>query len=58
MEAVRMRKFIDGLGGVMPSNKGPMEMLCDNEQALAIASDLIILKGVDILRGNITTFVK
>nr|GEU44026.1 putative Gag-Pol polyprotein [Tanacetum cinerariifolium] len=30
MEAVWMRKFIDGLGGVMPSNKRPMEMLCDN----------------------------
>ncbi|GJY44635.1 hypothetical protein Tco_0432848 [Tanacetum coccineum] len=45
MEAVWMRKFIDGLGGVMPSNKRPMEMLCDNEPALAIASDPIILKG-------------
>ncbi|GJX47315.1 retrotransposon protein, putative, ty1-copia subclass [Tanacetum coccineum] len=30
MEAVWMRKFIDGLGDVMPSNKRPMEMLCDN----------------------------
>ncbi|GKF85698.1 hypothetical protein Tco_0253525, partial [Tanacetum coccineum] len=28
MEAVWMRKFIDGLEGVMPSNKRPMEMLC------------------------------
>nr|GEW40223.1 hypothetical protein [Tanacetum cinerariifolium] len=28
MEAVWMRKFIDGLGGFMPSNKRPMEMLC------------------------------
>ncbi|GKB56174.1 retrotransposon protein, putative, ty1-copia subclass [Tanacetum coccineum] len=45
MEAVWMRKFIDGLGGVMLSNKRPMEMLCDNEHALAIASDLRILKG-------------
>ncbi|GJW15906.1 retrotransposon protein, putative, ty1-copia subclass [Tanacetum coccineum] len=45
MEAVWMRKFIDGLGGVMPSNKRPMEMLCDNEPALAIASDPGILKG-------------
>ncbi|GKB00492.1 hypothetical protein Tco_0828485 [Tanacetum coccineum] len=45
MEAVWMRKFIDGLGGIMPSNKRPMEMLCDNEPALAIASDLEILKG-------------
>ncbi|GKC14265.1 hypothetical protein Tco_1011047 [Tanacetum coccineum] len=38
MEAVKMWNFIDGLGGVMPSNKRPMEKLCDNEQALAIAS--------------------
>ncbi|GJV71851.1 retrotransposon protein, putative, ty1-copia subclass [Tanacetum coccineum] len=45
MEAVWMRKFIDGLGDVMPSNKRPMEMLCDNEPALAIASDPRILKG-------------
>ncbi|GJV50315.1 retrotransposon protein, putative, ty1-copia subclass [Tanacetum coccineum] len=44
MEVVWMRKFIDRLGGVMPSNKRPMEMLCDNELALAIASDPGILK--------------
>ncbi|GKB87826.1 hypothetical protein Tco_0960098 [Tanacetum coccineum] len=37
MEAVRMRKFIDGLRGVLPSNKRPMEMLCENEPAIAIA---------------------
>ncbi|GKA85266.1 retrotransposon protein, putative, ty1-copia subclass [Tanacetum coccineum] len=41
MEAIRMRKFIDGLGGVMPSNKRPMEMLCDNEPALVIAIILV-----------------
>ncbi|GKA73276.1 retrotransposon protein, putative, ty1-copia subclass [Tanacetum coccineum] len=45
MEAVWIRKFIDGLGGVIPSNKRPMEMLCDNEPALAIIGDLRILKG-------------
>ncbi|GJR50280.1 retrotransposon protein, putative, ty1-copia subclass [Tanacetum coccineum] len=45
MEAVWMRKFIDGLGGVVPSNKRPMEMLCDNEPAITIANDLRILKG-------------
>ncbi|GJX29138.1 hypothetical protein Tco_0237217 [Tanacetum coccineum] len=45
MEAVWMRKFIDGLGGVMPSNKRPMEMLCDNEPAIAIANDPGILTG-------------
>nr|GEU30581.1 hypothetical protein [Tanacetum cinerariifolium] len=36
MEAVWMREFIDGLGGVMPSNK---------RLALAIASDPRIIKG-------------
>ncbi|GKE64471.1 retrotransposon protein, putative, ty1-copia subclass [Tanacetum coccineum] len=45
MEAVWMRKFIDGLGDVVPSNKRPMEMLCDNEHAIAIANDPKILKG-------------
>nr|GEV04321.1 hypothetical protein [Tanacetum cinerariifolium] len=39
MEAVWMRKFIDELGDVKPSNKRPMEMLCDNDPTLAIASD-------------------
>ncbi|GJZ51588.1 retrotransposon protein, putative, ty1-copia subclass [Tanacetum coccineum] len=46
MEAVWMRKFIDGLGDVMPSNKRPMEMLCDNTPAIAIANDPGIIKGV------------
>ncbi|GJU07318.1 hypothetical protein Tco_1123748 [Tanacetum coccineum] len=45
MEVVWMRKFIDGLKDVIPSNKRPMEMLCDNEPALAIAGDPRILKG-------------
>nr|GEX40199.1 hypothetical protein [Tanacetum cinerariifolium] len=45
MEVVWMRKFIDGLGNVVPSNKIPMEMLCDNEPAIAIANDPSILKG-------------
>ncbi|GKE52554.1 hypothetical protein Tco_1487710 [Tanacetum coccineum] len=45
MEAVWMRKFIDGLENVVPSNKRPMEMLCDNEPAIAIANDPGILKG-------------
>nr|GEZ45841.1 hypothetical protein [Tanacetum cinerariifolium] len=30
MEAIWMRKFIDGLGGVVPLNKRPTKMLCDN----------------------------
>ncbi|GKC29574.1 retrotransposon protein, putative, ty1-copia subclass [Tanacetum coccineum] len=38
-------KFIDGLGDVMPSNKRPMEMLCDNEPALVIVGDPRIIKG-------------
>ncbi|GKE89203.1 hypothetical protein Tco_1566678 [Tanacetum coccineum] len=45
MKAIWMRKFIDGLGNVVPSNKIPMEMLCDNEPAIAIANDLEILNG-------------
>ncbi|GKC22624.1 retrotransposon protein, putative, ty1-copia subclass [Tanacetum coccineum] len=43
MEAVWMRKFIDGLRNVMPSNK--RQMLCDNEPAIVIANDPGILKG-------------
>nr|GEV49048.1 hypothetical protein [Tanacetum cinerariifolium] len=45
IEAVYMRKFIDGLGSVVSSNKRPMEMLCDNEPAIAITNDSRILKG-------------
>nr|GEZ59132.1 retrovirus-related Pol polyprotein from transposon TNT 1-94 [Tanacetum cinerariifolium] len=45
MKAVWMWKFIDGLRDVMPSNKRPMEMLCDNKHALAIDNDLGILNG-------------
>ncbi|GKC40376.1 retrotransposon protein, putative, ty1-copia subclass [Tanacetum coccineum] len=45
MEAIWMRKFINGLGNVMPSNKRPMEMLCDNALAIAIANDPEIMKG-------------
>ncbi|GKB44367.1 hypothetical protein Tco_0889309 [Tanacetum coccineum] len=46
MEVVWMRrKFIDGHGNVMPTNKRPMEMLCDNIAAIAIANDPGIMKG-------------
>nr|GEX66895.1 zinc finger, CCHC-type [Tanacetum cinerariifolium] len=45
MEFVWIRKFIDGLGGVVPSNERPMETLCDNEPAIAITNDPRILKG-------------
>ncbi|GJT63823.1 hypothetical protein Tco_1015303 [Tanacetum coccineum] len=37
MEAVWMRKIINGLGDVMSPNKRPIEMLCDNAPAIAIA---------------------
>ncbi|GJR60998.1 hypothetical protein Tco_1503160, partial [Tanacetum coccineum] len=40
-----MRKFINGLGNVVPSNKRPIEMLCDNEPTITIANDAGILKG-------------
>ncbi|GJV90732.1 retrotransposon protein, putative, ty1-copia subclass [Tanacetum coccineum] len=55
MEAVWMRKFIDGLGDVVPSNKRPMEMLCDNEPSIAIVVDP---GEPDIFKGNITTLLK
>nr|GEV41789.1 hypothetical protein [Tanacetum cinerariifolium] len=47
MEVVWIRKFINRLGGVMPLNKRPMEMLYDNEPALAIVSNPRILKGAN-----------
>ncbi|GKA70118.1 retrotransposon protein, putative, ty1-copia subclass [Tanacetum coccineum] len=45
MEAVWMRKFINGLKDVMPSNKRHVEMLCDNAPAIAITNDLEIING-------------
>ncbi|GJT57449.1 hypothetical protein Tco_0992503 [Tanacetum coccineum] len=45
MEGVWIRNFIDGLGNVVPTNKRPMEMLCDNMPIIAIANDLEIMKG-------------
>ncbi|GKB51008.1 hypothetical protein Tco_0901761 [Tanacetum coccineum] len=54
MEAVWMRKFIDGLSDVMPSNKRPMEMLCDNEPAIAITNDTGILKGAQTFSKEIS----
>ncbi|GJV80068.1 retrotransposon protein, putative, ty1-copia subclass [Tanacetum coccineum] len=45
MEVVWMRKFIDGLGDVVPSNKRHVEMLYDNKPAIAITNDPKILKG-------------
>ncbi|GJT66426.1 retrotransposon protein, putative, ty1-copia subclass [Tanacetum coccineum] len=45
METVWMKKFIDGLRSVVPTNKEPMEMLCDNTGAIAIANEPEIMKG-------------
>nr|GEV31803.1 hypothetical protein [Tanacetum cinerariifolium] len=45
IEFVWMRKFIDGLGDVIPSNKRSMEMLCDNKTTIAITNDPGIMKG-------------
>nr|GEW39542.1 hypothetical protein [Tanacetum cinerariifolium] len=45
IKTVWMRKFIDGLGDVVPLNKRIMEMLCDNEPVIAISVDPGILKG-------------
>ncbi|GJR39030.1 hypothetical protein Tco_1214714 [Tanacetum coccineum] len=44
MEAVWMRKFIDGLG-VVPINKEHMEMLCDNSSTIIIPNEPGITKG-------------
>ncbi|GJR44570.1 retrotransposon protein, putative, ty1-copia subclass [Tanacetum coccineum] len=41
----RLDEKMDGLGSVVPSNKIPIEMLCDNEPAIAMANDPRILKG-------------
>ncbi|GJR61542.1 retrotransposon protein, putative, ty1-copia subclass [Tanacetum coccineum] len=45
MEPVWVRKFIDGLGDVTPSNKRPIEILCDNKPSIAMANDPGIIKG-------------
>ncbi|GJU89137.1 hypothetical protein Tco_1301560 [Tanacetum coccineum] len=42
---VWMSKFIDGLGNVMPTNKEPIKMVCDNIGAIATANDPGIMKG-------------
>ncbi|GJV52245.1 hypothetical protein Tco_1447986 [Tanacetum coccineum] len=45
MEVVWIRKFIDGLGNIMPTNKRPIEMLYDNMPAIEIANDPKIIRG-------------
>ncbi|GJY63255.1 hypothetical protein Tco_0464715 [Tanacetum coccineum] len=44
MEAVWIRKFIDVHRDV-PTNREPMEMLCDNTGAISIANEPNITKG-------------
>ncbi|GKB99643.1 retrotransposon protein, putative, ty1-copia subclass [Tanacetum coccineum] len=45
MKVVWMRKLINRLGHVIPTNKRPMEILCDNPPAIAIVNDPRIIKG-------------
>ncbi|GJY69842.1 retrotransposon protein, putative, ty1-copia subclass [Tanacetum coccineum] len=45
VEAVWISKFIDGLGSIVSTNKEPMDMLCNNTSAIAIANDPRIMKG-------------
>ena len=49
MEAVWIRKFISGLG-VVPSNKRPMDMYCDNSGAIIIANEPGVQKGAKHFR--------
>lgn len=44
MEAVWIRKFISGLS-VVPLNKSPMELYCDNSGAIIIANEPGVQKG-------------
>ncbi|GJT29870.1 hypothetical protein Tco_0910145 [Tanacetum coccineum] len=47
-KAVWMRKFVNGLGSVVRTNKEPLEMLCDNTGAIAIANEPRIIKDDDV----------
>ncbi|GJU58342.1 hypothetical protein Tco_1236108 [Tanacetum coccineum] len=57
-EVSGLRKFIDGLGDVMPSNKRHMEMLCDNAPAIAVTNDpdeeiiLVSVHDVHVVAGE------
>nr|GEX87807.1 hypothetical protein [Tanacetum cinerariifolium] len=44
MEAIKMRKFVDGFRDIMPSNKRPIKMLCDYAPAITIPNDLKNIK--------------
>ncbi|GKF03931.1 hypothetical protein Tco_0034599 [Tanacetum coccineum] len=52
MEAVWMRKLIDGLGVVL-TNKEPMEILCNNTCAISIANEPNITKDTIQTYDNI-----
>ncbi|GKA63360.1 retrotransposon protein, putative, ty1-copia subclass [Tanacetum coccineum] len=45
MKAVWIKKFIDGLGNTVPTNKRPIEILCDNMPAIEITNDPGIMRG-------------
>nr|GEZ57818.1 hypothetical protein [Tanacetum cinerariifolium] len=51
-EAVWIRKFIFGLG-VVPTIEEPINMYCDNTEAIAIAKDHGVTKGARHFRTNI-----
>ncbi|GJS30826.1 hypothetical protein Tco_0491446 [Tanacetum coccineum] len=51
-EAVWIRKFISGLS-VVPKNKEPMKMYCDNTKAITIAYEPGITKGARHYRAKV-----
>ncbi|GJR79552.1 putative retrotransposon protein [Tanacetum coccineum] len=54
MEVVWIRTFIDGLG-VVPTNKEPMEMYCDNFGAIIIANELGVHSGAKYYRSKVSS---
>ncbi|GJV11644.1 hypothetical protein Tco_1353185 [Tanacetum coccineum] len=51
-EAVWVRKFISGLS-VVPTNKEPIKMYCDNTRAITIANESGITKGARHYRAKV-----
>ncbi|GKC05193.1 retrotransposon protein, putative, ty1-copia subclass [Tanacetum coccineum] len=51
-EAIWIRKFIYGLG-VVPTNKEPITMYCDNTRAITIANESGITKGTRHYRAKV-----
>nr|GEV46027.1 hypothetical protein [Tanacetum cinerariifolium] len=52
LEAVRIRKFIYGLG-IVPTIEEPISMYCDNTGAIAIAKDDGVTKGARHFRAKV-----